>query len=247
MAPHLLRAQSAYKDIRIHSLHYTHTHVTHTTNTCISIYTEIHRSQEKETERDFWNGGVGRANRQEDCWQPGGHLLVISLIIVVIVEATRLWAKVCWPLGDARGVCKLRQGIEHVYTRARVSHIHSHCSLGKSRQVLGPPRPGLVNEQNSAKAMLISNSKFLQHIASPIPPSQSITMAVLCHQLRWLFPLHTKYITVNDAVKSFWYMHQVMVQQESYFDIRKHTHTHTCTHTLSLSHTHKQNKGLLPS
>ena len=29
MAPHLIRAQSAYKDIRIHSLHHTHTH-THT-------------------------------------------------------------------------------------------------------------------------------------------------------------------------------------------------------------------------
>ena len=67
MAPHLLRAQSAYKDIRIHSLHYTHTHihththVTHTTNTCISIYTEIHRSQEKETERLLkWWGGQGK-------------------------------------------------------------------------------------------------------------------------------------------------------------------------------------------
>ena len=35
MAPHLLRAQSAYKDIRIHSFHHTHTH-THThTQQCV--------------------------------------------------------------------------------------------------------------------------------------------------------------------------------------------------------------------
>ena len=36
MAPNLVRAQSAYKDIRIHSFHYTHTHThTHTqTHAC---------------------------------------------------------------------------------------------------------------------------------------------------------------------------------------------------------------------
>ena len=53
MVPHLVRAQSTYKDIRIHSFHHTHTHThmcahtqthkhththacTHTTNTCIT-------------------------------------------------------------------------------------------------------------------------------------------------------------------------------------------------------------------
>ena len=33
MMPHLVRDQSTYKDIRIHSFHHTHTH---TTNTCIN-------------------------------------------------------------------------------------------------------------------------------------------------------------------------------------------------------------------
>ena len=49
MAPHLVRAQRAYKDIRIHSFHYTHTHkhlVTDTTNTCIWIY-KIYRNTQK--------------------------------------------------------------------------------------------------------------------------------------------------------------------------------------------------------
>ena len=41
MAPHLVRAQSAYKDTRVHSLHHTHMHTprythTHTANTCIT-------------------------------------------------------------------------------------------------------------------------------------------------------------------------------------------------------------------
>ena len=47
MAPHLVRAQSAYKDRRIHSFHHTHTHThTHTkmlTHTCTHTHTlQIH-------------------------------------------------------------------------------------------------------------------------------------------------------------------------------------------------------------
>ena len=142
MAPHLVRAQSAYKDIRIHSFHYTQTHTytqtqtLHKTQTlhvsciwiwlsayfCIYIYRNTQKAMENRQRETSEMVGRGRANMQEDCWQPEGHLLLISFIIVVIVEATRLWAKVCWPLGDAWGVCKLRQGTEHVYTCKGQSH-----------------------------------------------------------------------------------------------------------------------------
>ena len=40
MAPHLIRAQSAYKDIRIHSFHHSHTH-THT-QTCAPTHPHTH-------------------------------------------------------------------------------------------------------------------------------------------------------------------------------------------------------------
>ena len=44
MAPHLVKAQSAYKDIGIHSFHHTHTHArTHThAHTQIHTHTHIH-------------------------------------------------------------------------------------------------------------------------------------------------------------------------------------------------------------
>ena len=40
MAPHLIRAQSAYKDIRVHSFHHTHMH-THA-HTCTHMHTHTH-------------------------------------------------------------------------------------------------------------------------------------------------------------------------------------------------------------
>ena len=75
MVPHLVRAQSAYKDIRIHSFHqththththmhmcththtYTHTHIhththTHTTNTCITGDGLVKRQISMQRRRD---------------------------------------------------------------------------------------------------------------------------------------------------------------------------------------------------
>jgi len=75
MAPHLVRAQSASKDIRIHSFHYTQTHTYTQTQTLqihafeygflpifVYIYTEIHRKPWK-TDRERllkWWGGAGQ-------------------------------------------------------------------------------------------------------------------------------------------------------------------------------------------
>ena len=50
MAPHLARAQSACKDIMIHSFHHTHTrtHTSHTTNTRIPGYGSENKKKEKD-------------------------------------------------------------------------------------------------------------------------------------------------------------------------------------------------------
>ena len=63
MAPHLVRAQSTYKDIRIHSFHHSHTHTharahqdarthTHTTNTCITGDGLVKRQISMQRRRD---------------------------------------------------------------------------------------------------------------------------------------------------------------------------------------------------
>ena len=66
MAPHLVRAQSAYKGIWIHSLHHKHTHRcmhaqtqihtrhTHTTNTCIIGNGLVPKAIDQYAEQKRW-------------------------------------------------------------------------------------------------------------------------------------------------------------------------------------------------
>ena len=52
MVSHLVRAQSTYKDIRVHSFHHRHTHAhTHTTNTCITGEGLVKQHQYAEEKR----------------------------------------------------------------------------------------------------------------------------------------------------------------------------------------------------
>ena len=68
MAPHLVRAQSAYKDIKIHSFHHTHTHThTHTTNTCITGDGSVKRQISMQRRRDGFSVLTKKEESEDEC------------------------------------------------------------------------------------------------------------------------------------------------------------------------------------
>ena len=99
MAPHLVRAQSAYKDTRIHSFHHTHRHTyartppsphphTQTTNTCItgdgSVKREISMQRKRIGFSSFPSSPSSSSSQLlSESWGGGGSLRYLA----------QLWSK----------------------------------------------------------------------------------------------------------------------------------------------------------
>ena len=83
MAPHLVRAQGAYKDIRIHSFHHTHARTpTHTTNTCIAGDGLIKRQISIQRRRDgfssFSSSPASSSSQLSESWGGDGSLRCLA-------------------------------------------------------------------------------------------------------------------------------------------------------------------------
>ena len=123
MAPHLVRAQSAYKDTRIHSFHHKHRHTyartlpsphphTQTTNTCITGDGSVKREISMQRRRDGFSSfpsspSSSSSQLLSESWEGGGSLRYLAQLCSMKQTRITLHAFCGWRCRPQRRQCHL--------------------------------------------------------------------------------------------------------------------------------------------